>query len=71
MVLDLEQIFGAGTSSTIKIDNRQKNILILGKGPTQGLKHTLYAKKCIQLILQTIAKSSVWNCIIMEEIVIY
>ena len=29
------------TAST-KIDNRNKDILILGKGPTQGLEHTLY-----------------------------
>ena len=28
-------------SSTTKIDNRKKDILILGKGPTQGLEHIL------------------------------
>ena len=28
-------------SSSTKIDNRKKDILILGKGPTQGLEHTL------------------------------
>ena len=28
-------------SSSSKIDNRKKDILILGKGPTQGLEHTL------------------------------
>ena len=38
-------------SSSTKIDNRKKDILILGKGPTQGLEHTLSAKKSIQLIL--------------------
>ena len=32
-------------SSTTKIDNRKKDILILGKGPTQGLVHTLSAEK--------------------------
>ena len=32
-------------SSSTKIDNRKKGILILGKGPTQGLEHTLSAKK--------------------------
>ena len=32
------------TSST-KIDNRNKGILILGKGPTRGLEHTLSAEK--------------------------
>ena len=30
-------------SSSTKIDNRKKDILILGKGPTQGLEHTLSA----------------------------
>ena len=28
--------FGVDMSSSTKIDNRKKNILILGKGPTQG-----------------------------------
>ena len=32
-------------SSTTKIDNREKDILILGKGPTQGLGHTISAEK--------------------------
>ena len=32
-------------SSSTKIDNRKKDILILGKVPTQGLKHTLTAEK--------------------------
>ena len=31
--------------SAWKIDNRKKDILILGKGPTQGLEHTLSAEK--------------------------
>ena len=30
-------------SSSTKIDNRKKDILVLGKGPTQGLEHTLAA----------------------------
>ena len=32
-------------SSSTKIDNRKKDIFILGKGPTQGLEHTLSAEK--------------------------
>ena len=32
-------------SSLAKIDNRKKDILILGKGPTQGLDHTLSAEQ--------------------------
>ena len=31
--------------SSTKIDNKKKDILILGKGPTQGLQHTLSAEK--------------------------
>ena len=34
-------IFGADMSSSLHIDDKKKDILILGKGPTQGLKHTL------------------------------
>ena len=32
-------------SSSMKIDNSKNNVLILGKGPTQGLEHTLSAEK--------------------------
>ena len=32
-------------SSFTKIDNRKKDILILGKGPTQGLEHPPSAEK--------------------------
>ena len=32
-------------SSSSKIDKRKKDILILGKGSTQGLEHTLSAEK--------------------------
>ena len=32
-------------NSSTKIDNRKKDILILGKRPTQGLEHTFSAKK--------------------------
>ena len=37
-------IFGVDMSSSRKIDNRKKDTLILGKGPTQGLEHTLCRK---------------------------
>ena len=30
-------------SSSPHIDNKKKDILILGRGPTQGLEHTLTA----------------------------
>ena len=32
-------------SSSAHIDNKKKNILVLGIGPTQGLEHTLTAEK--------------------------
>ena len=38
-------ISGVDMSSSAKIDNRQKDILTLGKGPTEGLEHTLSAEK--------------------------
>ena len=38
-------IFGVDMSSSTKIHNRKKDILVLGKGPTQGLEHTLSAGK--------------------------
>ena len=38
-------IFGIDMSSSTKIDNRKKDILILGKAPTQGLEHILTAEK--------------------------
>ena len=31
--------------SSTKINNRKKDVLVLGKGPTQGLEHTLSAEK--------------------------
>ena len=46
--IGLEQnaiIFGVDKSSSTKIDNRKKDILILGKGSIQGLEHTLSAEK--------------------------
>ena len=38
-------IFGADMSSFIHIDNNKKDILVLGRGPTQGLESTLNAEK--------------------------
>ena len=32
-------------SSSAHIDNKKKDILVLGTGPTQGLEHTLTAEK--------------------------
>ena len=38
-------IFGTDMSSSAHIDNRKKDILVLGIGPTQGLEHTSTAEK--------------------------
>ena len=45
-------IFGADMNSSIHVDNKGKDILILGVGPTKGLEHILSQEKCILLILQ-------------------
>ena len=37
-------IFGVYMSSSSDIDNKKKDILILGKGPTQGIEYTLARK---------------------------
>ena len=37
-------IFGAYMNSSVNVNNKGKNILILGKGPSQGLSHTLTAQ---------------------------
>ena len=38
-------IFGANMSSSTHVDNNKKDILVLRKGPTQRLEHTLTAEK--------------------------
>ena len=38
-------IFGVDMSFSAHIDNKKKDILVLGQGPTQGLEHTLTAEK--------------------------
>ena len=38
-------IFGADMSTSIHIDNKNKDILVLGRGPAQGLESTLTAEK--------------------------
>ena len=45
LVLDLVKIFGVDMSSSSHIDNKKKEILVLGKGQIQGLEHTLTAEK--------------------------
>ena len=40
-------IFGADMSSSVHIDNKKKDILVLGRGLTQGLESTLTAEKYV------------------------
>ena len=49
-------IFGADMSSSAHIDNKKKDILVLGKGPTQGLEH---AEKMYPINFTEKIKSSV------------
>ena len=44
-------IFGVDISSSPHIDDTKNDILILHKGPTHRLEHTLIAENCIQLNL--------------------
>ena len=49
-------IFGVDMSSSAHIDNKKKDILVLGKGPTQGLEHTLTAEKMYSINFTEINK---------------
>ena len=42
-------MFGVDMSSSVHIDNKKKDILILGEEPTQGLEHTLTAEKMFSI----------------------
>ena len=48
--------FGADMSSSPHIDNKKKDILVLGIGPTQGLQHTLTAEKMHSINFTTTKK---------------
>ena len=58
-------------SSSKKTDNRKKDILILGKGPTQGLEHTMSAEKICSINFTENNKKLCLSFIIMEQTVIY
>ena len=44
-------IFGVNMNSSIHIDTKKKDILILGRVPTQGLESTLTAEKMYSINL--------------------
>ena len=49
-------IFGVGMSSSAHIDNKKKGILVIGKGPTQGIEHTLTAEEMYSINLTVTKK---------------
>ena len=55
-------------SSSAHIDNKKKDVLILGVGPTQGLEHTQTAEKMYSI---NFTVTNVQFCITTEQIVIY
>ena len=57
-------------SNSIHIDNKEKDILVLGRGPTQGLESTRTAEK-MHPINFTVTKKKSCLSLQMEEIVIY
>ena len=55
-------IFSVDMSSSVHIDNKGKNILILGKGVTRGLgEHSLTAEKCISFNFTLTRKKFCWS----------
>ena len=51
-------IFGVDMSSSTKIDNRKKDILILGKVPTEALEHTLRGEEMYPINVTVTGKKS-------------
>ena len=49
-------IFGVDVSSSIHIDNKKKDIVVLGRGPTQGLESILTAEKMYSVNFTTSKK---------------
>ena len=49
----------------------RKKTLVLGKGPTQGLEHTLTAEKMYPINFTVTKKIVVYVCITMEQIATY
>ena len=50
-------------SSSAHINNKKKDILVLEKGPTQGLEHTLTAEKMYSINFTVVRKKFVENCL--------
>ena len=54
-------IFGVDMSFSAHIDNKKKDILVLGKGPTQRLEHTLTAEKMYSINFTVTKKKFCWS----------
>ena len=54
-------IFGVDMSSSVHIDNKKKYILILGRGPTQGLEHKLTSEKMYSISFNVTRKKFCLN----------
>ena len=54
-------IFGVDMSSSIHIDNKGKDILILGVGPTQGLEHTLTPEEMYSINFTVTTKKNLFK----------
>ena len=53
------------------IDNKKKDILVIGRETTQGLESTSTTEKMYSINLTVTKKNFCLSCIIMEQIVIY
>ena len=54
-------MFGVDMSSSAHIDNKKKDMLILGKGPRQGLKHNLTAEKMYSINFTVTRKKNLFE----------
>ena len=54
-------IFGVDMSSSAHIDNKKRRILVLAKGPTQGLEHTWTAEKIYSINFTVTKKKFCFN----------
>ena len=61
-------VFVVDMSSSAHVDNKKKYILLLGKGPTQGLDHTITAEKMYSINFTVIKKKF---AIVTGQIVAY
>ena len=54
-------IFGVDINSSIHVENKKKDILILGNGSTEGLEHTVTAEKMYSINFTVIKKKFCLN----------